>query len=873
MDLRDQLQSTLGNAYTIERELGGGGMSRVFVATETALGRKVVIKVLPPETAGQVSIERFKREISLAAQLQQAHIVPLFSAGEVDGLPYYTMPFVEGESLRARLTREGELPLGDALSVLKEVARALAYAHEHGIVHRDIKPDNVLLSGGSTMVTDFGIAKALSASAASGNTSLTQLGIALGSPAYMAPEQASADPNVDARADLYAFGCMAYELLSGQLPFTGRPAPALLAAHMTEAPEPITKRRPNTPPVLAALVMQCLEKRPADRPKTAHDVVRALDAVVVTPSATTSAASSMAAPARGRRSWLPLAIAGAGGIALGLAMSRFTGATAGTTAQSSIRRLTFSGQIGCAAISPDGRAFASIVGWGSAFCTGRLVAQSLPAGRETVLLEEVGVVQGLRFSPNGMNLLFAGTMRDGLRGLFLLSRVGGTPRLLDSLSLNSSFPLVGFRDDRTVFSLRNQWLRFMDAESGAVKDSLLVPLTRNIGGLQFFPSGTAAVMSVFSGDRKYLALTDARLAITDSVEVGDATFTRTGSSAVAYFASGQGTSADLLVREVDLRRGRYSGRPRILLTAQSWVFDVTGDTAGRVLLLLKSRVSDAAWAAQVGRASNAPRSLARSLDSYLGGPVISTDGERVAFARNGLSGYNNYWIPFAGGAETQVSFDSANRQGVHWIGAKRLLMHSSVSAARPAVADLATGRLRTLTDAPEGLDFRTVLADSEWVWFRQSQNALVITDTLARVKLVVPSPVANGAFGFRAIATPDGRRVIAPVASEGKDDIALYEYTRSTNVWRFLATFGGPFGDIARLGAVGREYAYFATWNLSRAERGSLWLVPLKGAAPIRLGPLPMDCAPTSFSISADGARMVCNVTTEEPDAWIVKIK
>src|SRR5471030_206270 len=164
MDLRDQLQITLGDAYTLERELGGGGMSRVFVAEEKALGRRVVVKVLPGETAAQVSIERFKREIALAARLQHPHIVPLLTAGDSDGLPYFTMPYVEGESLRIRLARHGELPVSEAMRILREIASALAYAHERGIVHRDIKPDNVLLSGGSAMVTDFGVAKALSAS-------------------------------------------------------------------------------------------------------------------------------------------------------------------------------------------------------------------------------------------------------------------------------------------------------------------------------------------------------------------------------------------------------------------------------------------------------------------------------------------------------------------------------------------------------------------------------------------------------------------------------------------------------------------------------------------------------------------------------------
>ena len=252
-------------------------MSRVFIATEVALGRAVVVKVLPRETAASISIERFQREIQLAARLQHPHIVPLLSAGETEGLPYFTMPFVEGESLRIHVDRHGEMPVGEAIRVLREVASALAYAHENGIVHRDIKPDNVLLSGGSAMVTDFGVAKAVSSGSNADHAGLTSLGVALGTPAYMSPEQASADPTVDHRADIYAFGVLAYELLTGQTPFGGRTPQGLLAAHVTEPPEPIQKRRPSLPPALAALVMRCLEKRPADRPQSAGEIVRALD--------------------------------------------------------------------------------------------------------------------------------------------------------------------------------------------------------------------------------------------------------------------------------------------------------------------------------------------------------------------------------------------------------------------------------------------------------------------------------------------------------------------------------------------------------------------------------------------------------------------
>ncbi len=284
MELREQLQTLLGGAYRIERELGGAGMSRVFAATETAFGRKVVIKVLPAELGAGVNVDRFNREIQVAANLQHPHIVPVLTAGEMDGVPFYTMPFIDGQSLRAKLAA-GPIPISECVSYLRDVARALAYAHDRGVVHRDIKPDNVLISGASATVTDFGIAKAITAARASetvgggGVGALTQLGMSIGTPTYMAPEQAAADPNTDHRADIYSFGCMAYEMLTGRPPFTEQSPQRLLAAHMGSRPQPVSELRPETPAALADLVMQCLEKEPDARPQSAADVARVLDAV------------------------------------------------------------------------------------------------------------------------------------------------------------------------------------------------------------------------------------------------------------------------------------------------------------------------------------------------------------------------------------------------------------------------------------------------------------------------------------------------------------------------------------------------------------------------------------------------------------------
>src|SRR6266545_1640766 len=224
-------------------------MATVYLARDLKHDRPVALKVLHPELAATLGPDRFLREIRTAARLQHPHILTVLDSGEAAGLLWYTMPYVQGESLRERLSREGELPIPEALRILREVTDALAYAHAQGLVHRDIKPENVLLAGSHAFVADFGVAKAVSAAAE--GRDVTSVGLALGTPAYMAPEQAAADPHLDARADLYALGVLAYEALAGVHPFAGRPAPAMLAAHITEAPGPVQRRRPAVPGSLA----------------------------------------------------------------------------------------------------------------------------------------------------------------------------------------------------------------------------------------------------------------------------------------------------------------------------------------------------------------------------------------------------------------------------------------------------------------------------------------------------------------------------------------------------------------------------------------------------------------------------------------------
>ena len=271
-----QLQEALGGGYAIERELGGAGMSRVFLAEEVSLHRKVVIKVLPPELASTVSRDRFRREIQLVAQLQHAHIVPLLSSDSTDTLVWFTMPFVSGESLRARLRRDGALPVREALKLWRDVLDALSHAHSNGVIHRDIKPENILLSGRNALVTDFGVARAIEMSA---DADTGGAGLAIGTPAYMAPEQVNGDGQIDHRADIYASALVMHEMLAGKQAFAGGTTDELIRARLEQGPPPLV--RDDCPDELRALVLRCLERDPDRRPANAESVLSDLDDIPV----------------------------------------------------------------------------------------------------------------------------------------------------------------------------------------------------------------------------------------------------------------------------------------------------------------------------------------------------------------------------------------------------------------------------------------------------------------------------------------------------------------------------------------------------------------------------------------------------------------
>ena len=416
-DTVSRLNTALEGRYVIERELGAGGMATVYLADDVRHHRKVAVKVLRPDLAATLGPERFLREIEIAAGLTHPHILPLHDSGEAEGFLFYVLPYVEGESLRDRLVREGELPITEAVRILRDVVDALAYAHDHGVVHRDIKPDNVMLSGRHALVMDFGVAKAVSE--ATGRHQLTTIGVALGTPAYMAPEQAEASDHIDHRADIYAVGAMAYELLAGVPPCAGKSPQMVLVAHVTEVPKAVTEHRNAVPLALAHLVMRCLEKKPADRWQTTEEMMGHLEALA-TPSGglTPTGMVPVVVPVVRRGRWVAVGVAAAAVISVGVVVALRGGPTPITVGNT--RQLTFDlAPELTPAISPDGRNIAytstaamagAASGDGSSELAGRaqIMVRQIAGGRAIPIAGGTGSSELFpRWAPDGSEVVFS----------------------------------------------------------------------------------------------------------------------------------------------------------------------------------------------------------------------------------------------------------------------------------------------------------------------------------------------------------------------------------------------------------------------------------------------------------------------------------
>jgi serine/threonine-protein kinase len=501
------LSAALADRYELVRELGRGGMATVYLARDVRHARQVAIKVLHPELAAVLGAERFLAEITTTANLQHPHILPLFDSGTADGQLFYVMPFVEGETLRARLDRETQLPIADAVQLAREVADALQYAHERGVIHRDIKPENILLQGGHALVADFGIALAVQHA---GGQRMTQTGLSLGTPQYMAPEQAMGEKAIDARADIYALGAVTYEMLAGEPPFTGPTAQAIIAKVMTSSAAPLTTLRAKVATHIDAAVQQALEKVPADRWSSARAYA---DALAGNPSSMTANAPASlgtqkgpATPTPGTRwreaaAWTVAALAVVAALVVSTTRREEAAVNPGPVEFEVVLPDSMSaeprGSNASVDLSPDGTT---------------LVFQATGASGQPMLYtrrlddREVRPIRGTEggrapvFTPDGKDVVFTLIAENITQPLRRVSVQGGVPRVI-APGVAGNVPVAWIDESRFVFT-RNDALWLATGERGQERLLASPDTTRNHVRYSFpriLPGGTHALVSIFKG--------------------------------------------------------------------------------------------------------------------------------------------------------------------------------------------------------------------------------------------------------------------------------------------------------------------------------------------------------------------------------------
>jgi len=658
----DRVAAALADRYRLIRELGSGGMATVYLAEDMRHRRQVAVKVLRPELAATLGADRFTREIETVAQFQHPHILPLLDSGQADGFFYYVMPSVEGESLRDRLARHGELPIHDAVKILVEVVDALAYAHAHGVVHRDIKPDNVLLSGRHALVMDFGVAKALSD--ASAGSRVTTAGVALGTPAYMAPEQAAADPHIDHRADLYAVGVLGYELVTGGPPFVGKTASEVLAAQVTRRPEPLQARRPACPAALAHIVMKCLEKRPADRWQSADELLAQLEPLATpsggtTPTATRPlAAAVIGTPARRYVAAAVVLTAVVVG-ALLLARARPPAFALGRRVQVTLDP----GLEIDPALSPDDKLLAYTAGSPGRM---RLYVRQLEGGTPVPVVRGAGGFQRLpHWAPDGARLLF---LSD--RGIEIAAALGGAPRLLVPLAAAAPGPISP--DGRSFLYGSGDSLYARSLDGGPAR---LIVAGGELHSFAWSPDGRW--IAYVSGNKAFIA--DATLGnlapssiwvvratggtphrVTDDRNLNMSPVWVPQRRALLYVSNRDG-GRDVYAVTVTTSGG--SASPPVRLTTGLNVHGISVGASGGLLAYSAFTETSNVWSLPIpGRA---PLSVAQARPVTTGNQTIegfdvSPDGRWLAFDSNRNGVQQVFRVSLAGGEPAQLTNDSTD---------------------------------------------------------------------------------------------------------------------------------------------------------------------------------------------------------------------
>jgi eukaryotic-like serine/threonine-protein kinase len=869
------LGSLLEEKYRVLEIIGRGGAATVMKAEDTKHQRLVAIKLFRSDVHQFGGPDRFAREIAILATLQHPNILPLLDSGLIDGQMYYVMPFVQGESLRERLGREAKLPIQDVVRILVEVCDALRYAHELGIVHRDVKPENVLLSGRHALVADFGIARS---SSGSGDPRTTTAGIALGTPAYMAPEQAAADPNIDPRADLYAVGIMGFEMLAGRTPFAGTSPAGMLAAHVTEAPPQVTTFRKDTPPGLAATLDRCLAKRPQDRWNTAATLSEQLESFLL-PSGAATPVATPAQPRTGRRiAWGAAALAVVALAGWGwFARREPPGITLGTT-----RRISPGAELELdPMLSPDGRLLAYTAGRNG---TLRIQVRQLEGGGDPI--EVAGAIGGNQRNPSWSADGAKVTFQAG-GAIYQAPALGGRPNVLVEGGPENPADNAAWSPDRSTLAYTQGGAIRLRSDRGTAAPTTLLE-DAEAHSLAWSPDGQR--IAYVSGNRDF-ALGETLLGniAPSTLKVvpvqGGGPVTVTGGSSLAVspvwaddhtllYVSSQGGIRDVYSIRVD-GRGRPDGQPKRLTTGlNAHSLRLSADRTQMTVAVL-DQVSNV-WSLPIPDRGAVSIKAAEPVTT--GAQVVEDldvlpGGGWLLFDSN-LNGNQDLFIQSLGsGRPTQISQESYDEFGPVWSpNGKEVAYYAVVDGVRHVFVRRATGMSPTqVTHDSLGDHQPHWRPDGQALVFYRRDRAgldhIYTTERNADSSWSEPKLLTDE-IGSGTTWSPDGRWIA---------------FSDPDGRIRTVSVSGGPSRVVAAPELTGGERLSRPEWIplepvlLARSSvpggGGGIWRIPIDGGAASEVVRFDDPDRPVyRDDFATDGDRVYFTITQLESSLWLMHL-
>lgn len=864
-----RLAPALADRYRIEREVGAGAMATVYLAHDLKHDREVALKVLRPDLAAVLGIERFLNEIRITARLDHPHILTLIDSGTADGFLYYVLPFVRGESLRERIRREKQLSVSEALAITRQVGSALEYAHRQGVIHRDIKPENILLHEGEAMLTDFGIALAVKQAA---GTRLTETGRSLGTPQYMSPEQATGDRILDARSDVYSLAAVLYEMLAGEPPHTGPTAQAIIAKLLTERPVRLRVLRDTLPEGLDVSVARALSRVPADRYANAGDFIRAL-----------ATADVPQRESGHSKHWIPIAI-GVGATALAIAAVVIAGRGAPPAPPVDRIQLTTTGNIVMPSMSPDGSrlAFGERVCDQENSCTHRLVIQDVDGTGRLEITGNIAWIGGTQWTRDGKYLLYVGSYGADRWGTFSVSTLGGTPRYLGCCR---GVPLSG--DTVMVFrslALNDTlgWVRLASLRGGQPRDS--IPIRQP--GLRFtvVPTGfkDRLLALIRTPDEKghELRLIDYDGNIIDrstsGLEVGDREvamrwMAATGDLLLAIQREQEGNEYDFL----RIKTSNSRIEPRVDTVLQRVVmadgaYDVTPD--GASLVYAAGPLESSIWASDRDSASSGETIPSRELftSTTVAFARISPDGNRVLVGRqivtDGRRRFQLFLTPFTSWVESQLTPPLEDYVSVQWTPDGRHIIYANRAGSRTQLVEVDTAgrRSRVIATVDRSMVASLYpLRDRGVALIGESRRSIAIVGRPGRKDVTWQTPKWLGVFAGLS-PSPDARSLGILAWDVAVDSAIVAKVDLETGAFTRFATLGAEnFADPMWL----NDGSLMFDIHESNGAQGLYSLRP--GAELKRLASLPH--APAVYSVSADGRRLIATSRSNKMDVYMVR--